>query len=197
MKTKFDNESGISYVWFQSMIITIIVIFGWMGIVYSLNLATVPFNTLITKGMLSQQTITTATTALSILGAYPILLIIGIFLNGVVTAANSRNTGMPAGGTQAFGYGAVIMLVCFVLAFVLSLAGGLLVDTLEANMMNQTLPIVTKLPAVWKTAQNQTVFFINLLMFIPHFIQILGGVIYFQSILSRTSGSSYSGGYYG
>jgi hypothetical protein len=195
MKSEFNNDEGISYVWFQSMAMSVILIFAWMAVCSALNSFGIPFNALITKGMMSQQTITTVTTALSILGAYPVLLIIGIFLNGVVTSANSRNTGMPAGGTQSFGMGAVLMLVCFILAFVLALAGGLLIDQLELNVMNQSSSINIKLPAEWKTAQNQTTYFINLAMFTPHFIQILGAVIFFQSILSRTSGSSYSGGY--
>ena len=142
---KIDNEEAISYTWFQSMVMSIVLIFAWMAVCAALNGVGVPFNALISKGMMSQQTITTVTTALSILGAYPILLIIGIFLNGVVTSANSRNTGMPAGGSQQFGFGAVIMLVCFILAFVLSLAGGLLVDQLELNVMNQSSSLITKL----------------------------------------------------
>lgn len=97
-----------------------------------------------------------------------------------------------AAGTQIFGTGFVIMLICICSGILLAYAGGMFIDTLTMGDTGELLLNNSGVAPEWQTAQFSTMWFlINLYYFICYCLPVLGIVIFIQSILPRTPGDRY------
>jgi hypothetical protein len=180
-----------SYDYFQNIVLAILAIGAWLVIGVALNLTGVQFSAIFTSMGASVQSAETLSNTFWVFGSFPIIFIIGWYLNGVVRASEARNMGYSS-GNQSFGAGTFFLLTAYVLAILLSFTGGLIVDNLEHKAMN-----VVVIPAVWQSVQATTTpFFVNMLYFFVYFIEGIGIFLFFQSIFPRSTGAQYQyGGY--
>jgi hypothetical protein len=185
------DQTMSSYDYFQNIVLAIVAIGAWLVIGVALNLVGVQFNVIFISMGASVQSAETLGNTFWVFGSFPIIFIVGWYLNGIVRASESRNMGYSS-GNQSFGAGTFFLLTAYVLAILLSFAGGLMVDSLEHKVMN-----VVTLPLVWQSAQTSlTPIFVNMLYFFVYFIEGIGIFLFFQSIFPRSTGAQYQyGGY--
>jgi hypothetical protein len=179
-----------AYDYFQNIVLAILAIGAWVAIGAALNLVGVQFNTIFVSMGASVQSAETLSNVTWAFGSFPIIFVVGWYLNGIVRASEYRNG--YSSGNQSFGAGTFFLLTTYVLAILLAFAGGLMVDSLEHRVTN-----VVTLPVVWQAAQISTIpMFVNMLYFFVYFIEGVGIFLFFQSIFPRSTGSQYSyGGY--
>jgi len=193
------NDEAMSYIFPMSLLLAGTATVAWILLMQGVGEIGLSFDMFVEDGTMSAQTATVAANAGALFGAFPIVLLFGWFAFNMVSAANLRNAGW-AGSVTPFANGAILMLCAFVMAYVVSLAFGTIVDQMETEMLDPTDPL-SDIPEDWQDAQGATVpFGINMLMLCPYFIEGVGMFVFFQSILSATSGgaqyASRGGGYY-
>ena len=91
MNKKFDNESGVAYVWFMILALLILGALMWMSLSYTFNLLLIPINGMIANGTMSTQTADPIAFNMGLMGSVPIFLIIGSLVWAILAAVNRED----------------------------------------------------------------------------------------------------------
>ena len=189
-----ENDEAISYSWFTTLLGALGLTVCWIALGQVVNEIILAFNVYVLAGAMSTQTATTAANMGAMFAAYPVILLVGYFVNGFFSASNVRNTG-SSGGSAGFIAGAMMLLTGFVAVLLLAYAGGLVIDKMEEQVLDPANPI-TEIPQNWKDAQSATVpTGINMFFMSLYFAEGVMGMMFLQSLMGTTSGSSYYGRY--
>lgn len=188
-KTHFENDEAMAYIYPMSLLASAAIVIAWVLLVQATGSIGLSFDMFVDDGTMSVQTATVAANTLALFGMYPVALIFGWFGFVMVASNNLRNAGW-AGSMTPFINGAIFMLVAFVIAYLFALSSGVIVDSIEQEVLDPAAPIAD-IPASWQDAQGEVSWFINLLMLMPYVIEGVGVFVFLQSILATTSGGAY------
>jgi hypothetical protein len=183
-----DGDSGIAYGWFMLLVFLIVGAVSWMCLAYLFNGIIAPANTDIVSGVMSMQTKNTMGFSRDLAMYLPVFMLVGSFIWAML-----RGIGGSGATYQAFYTGYVIFVLCCATAFMMAFLGGTLIDRLYTSLdgMNYINNATTMTPQ-WAKVQDDTMWnFVNLYYFLCDLCAVLGGIVYFQSIVRNTSGNRF------
>jgi len=187
MVCSHSNDDAVAYGWFMLLVFLILGAFSYLCVITLYNGIITPANADIASGMTSEQTKNALFFNRDIAMYMPVFMLIGAFIWAMV-----RGIGGSGATYQSFYTGWVIFILCCIVGFLMSFAGGMLIDRLYTNLDDQGYIQGPKISTEWATAQGETMWwFINLFYFLCYMVPCLGGAVFFQGIAKRTSGSQY------
>jgi hypothetical protein len=91
--TRQLDDRAVAYDYFMVIVLLILGSLVWMAVMYGFNLVMSPVNDRIADGQMSVQTTGPLQFSLSVLGAVPVFLLIGVLVWVVLASVNKRNEG--------------------------------------------------------------------------------------------------------
>lgn len=188
MILQHHNEDAIAYGFLMLCVFLFLGAISWMAMSYAMNETIDIANENIGKSMMSDQTKNTMEFARSIGMYLPVFMLIGAFVWAAL-----RSIGGSGATYQSFYTGFVIMFLCCLTGFYMAFLGGLLIDSLYINLYEDGFIGSTQyMSATWVATQENTMWwFINAYYFLCCFVSVIGGVVFFQSIVRSTFGNRY------
>jgi len=189
-----DTESGIAFGYVFTLVF---LIFGAITIltIFALQNGMMPvINQFIMQGKVSSQTANAISFVRTITMALPIIALLGCFLWAMMRGVQSRDGMAPT--STAFYTGWIVLVSCCIISFLMAFLGGFVIDSLYTELDKANLIQGTAISAEWNSIQNSTMFFyINAYFALTAIVPCLGIVVFFKSVVWRTVGSRYMGGY--
>jgi len=183
-----EGNAGIAYGWFMLLVFLVVGAASWMCLAVLFNGIIAPANTDIVSGVMSMQTKNTMGFSRDLAMYLPVFMLIGAFIWAML-----RGIGGSGATYQAFYTGYVIFVLCCATGFMMAFLGGTIIDRMyigldNAGLMNNA----THLTQAWADIQDSTIWwYINAYYFLCNLCSILGGIVYFQSIVRNTSGNRF------
>lgn len=188
MISSHANEDGIAYGWLMVCLFLLLGAMSWMAMTYTMNETIDIANDNIAKSKMSQQTKNTMNVARDIAMYLPVFMLIGVFIWSLL-----RGIGGSGATYQGFYTGWVIFFLCCLVGFYMAFLGGLMIDSLYTELDNRGYIGSTEhMSAEWSNIQDGTMWwFINSYYFLCCLVSVIGGFVFFQSIVRSTFGNRY------
>ena len=196
-RTGIDNSEGIAY----GLIFLILFIFVaacTVVIVYELEntLFTEIINPFIQAGTMSQQTSNAINFQRNIGLGLPIVALLGGLIWSFMRGFGSRDGNSTGVSSGSFYTGWVILISLCLIGFLMSFLGGTIIDKLYSSLDSANMIQGTMVSDEWNAAQAGTMWgFINSFYALCYLCPILGLIIFVKSVVVRTYGDRYYGGY--
>lgn len=186
--SRHANEDAVSYGWFMLLVFLVLGAFSYLCVIALYNGVIGVANVNIGDGLTSEQTKNALSFNRDIAMYMPVFMLLGAFIWAMV-----RGIGGSGATYQSFYTGWVIFITCCMVAFLMSFAGGMLIDRLYSTLDEQGYTTGgAHMMAKWGTIQDNTIWwFMNLYYFLCYMVPCIGGAVFFQGIAKRTSGSQY------
>lgn len=188
------NDRAIAAGWIFMLVFLFAAGFLYLFIGQAENAMLEPINKMIAGGTVSQRTAQAIEWNRNVTLAIPILTLLGALIWSIMRGIQSRDG--YAAETGAFWTGWVILVLCCLTGFIMSFAGGVVLDSLYTGMDRQGLIMSDDISPEWNAAQmsgfNQ---YSSLYYLLAGLTPILGIIIFIKSVVIRTVGSRYN--YYG